>query len=401
MSAKKSVKTPERTPDVVKGNGLNNVSEVKIVRDRTSGRAKAFAFVTFETTEGVQKAIDTLQGASIKERAIHLSVARPREERPAAHLEWQAVKVVQDLAGGRRGALTKKEKLELAPVFPLLAFRAQQELDNVWELERGADAKLRGQIEAGAKSIAKALEVVVSDYRPSKKYVEVIERLSAEGQFETNLIVIGSAAVYLYQGLFGKSADARLLATEDLDLLVVSTDNLKLKEPLMKAGLTPKNEVDPLLDNENEKQRGTYFFGADIRVDILGTREERDDPWVETGVTSGALPHLKYLLENRIKVYWPGGSGRGITVPQPARFAVHKYLLSNDENRKTKPKGAKDALQAKWVHETLLESEGGWGEWCESMRQAVDALPAAKRKRWDALQATAKRERERDDENEQ
>lgn len=60
-----------------------NVTEVTIVRDRATGRSKGFAFVTFETAEGVQKAIDTLQGATIKERAVHLNVARPREERPA------------------------------------------------------------------------------------------------------------------------------------------------------------------------------------------------------------------------------------------------------------------------------------------------------------------------------
>ena len=56
-----------------------------IIKDRDSGRSKGFGFVEMENDEEAQAAIKTLDGTEFEGRTIAVSVARPREERPAGN----------------------------------------------------------------------------------------------------------------------------------------------------------------------------------------------------------------------------------------------------------------------------------------------------------------------------
>jgi RNA recognition motif-containing protein len=58
------------------------VSDVFIVKDRESDRPRGFAFVSMETPEEMNAAIEGLNGAEFAGRALTLNEARPREERP-------------------------------------------------------------------------------------------------------------------------------------------------------------------------------------------------------------------------------------------------------------------------------------------------------------------------------
>jgi cold-inducible RNA-binding protein len=57
------------------------VLEVNLVQDRITGKARGFAFVTMETKEGADAAIQTLSGRDFHGRALTVSEARPREPR--------------------------------------------------------------------------------------------------------------------------------------------------------------------------------------------------------------------------------------------------------------------------------------------------------------------------------
>jgi cold-inducible RNA-binding protein len=57
------------------------VSEVNLMMDRSTGRSRGFAFVTMNSPEEAQKAIDALNGKAIDGRALTVNIARPREER--------------------------------------------------------------------------------------------------------------------------------------------------------------------------------------------------------------------------------------------------------------------------------------------------------------------------------
>jgi cold-inducible RNA-binding protein len=58
------------------------VVETNLMMDRATGRSRGFAFVTMNSPEEAQKAIEAMNGKSIDGRALTVNVAKPREERP-------------------------------------------------------------------------------------------------------------------------------------------------------------------------------------------------------------------------------------------------------------------------------------------------------------------------------
>jgi RNA recognition motif-containing protein len=59
-----------------------NVTEVNVMVDKFTSRPRGFAFVTMETKEGAEAAINAMQGTELDGRALTVNEARPREERP-------------------------------------------------------------------------------------------------------------------------------------------------------------------------------------------------------------------------------------------------------------------------------------------------------------------------------
>ena len=59
------------------------VTSVDLIMDKFSGRPRGFAFVTMETKEGADAAVQALHGKNIGGRDLTVNEARPREERPA------------------------------------------------------------------------------------------------------------------------------------------------------------------------------------------------------------------------------------------------------------------------------------------------------------------------------
>ena len=61
---------------------VGEVESARVMTDRDSGRSRGFGFVTFVNEDDNQKAIDQLDGKELDGRAINVSLAKPREERP-------------------------------------------------------------------------------------------------------------------------------------------------------------------------------------------------------------------------------------------------------------------------------------------------------------------------------
>ena len=68
-----------------------NVVSAKVIMDRDTNRSKGFGFVEMSTDEEAQAAIQQLDGKELAGRAVNVSEARPREERPR-----------RDFGGGNR-----------------------------------------------------------------------------------------------------------------------------------------------------------------------------------------------------------------------------------------------------------------------------------------------------------
>jgi len=61
---------------------IGEVNSARVVTDRDTGRSKGFGFVEFADEANNQKAVDELNGKDLDGRAINVSLARPKEDRP-------------------------------------------------------------------------------------------------------------------------------------------------------------------------------------------------------------------------------------------------------------------------------------------------------------------------------
>lgn len=62
---------------------FGTVVSAQIIMDKYSGRSKGFGFVEMEDDAAAQAAIEKVNGSDNGGRTLVVSVARPREERPA------------------------------------------------------------------------------------------------------------------------------------------------------------------------------------------------------------------------------------------------------------------------------------------------------------------------------
>jgi cold-inducible RNA-binding protein len=61
------------------------VTTVELIRDRDTGNSKGFAFVTMDSMDDANKAIQQINGQSFGNRELKVSMARPREERSGGY----------------------------------------------------------------------------------------------------------------------------------------------------------------------------------------------------------------------------------------------------------------------------------------------------------------------------
>jgi RNA recognition motif-containing protein len=61
---------------------FGEVSSVKILMDRESGRSRGFGFVEMPNQGEAEQAIAQLNGKDVGGRALRINEARPREQRP-------------------------------------------------------------------------------------------------------------------------------------------------------------------------------------------------------------------------------------------------------------------------------------------------------------------------------
>src|SRR5690349_19384420 len=58
-----------------------SVTEVNLMVDRVTGRARGFGFVTMGSADEAQAAVNAMNGASLDGRNLTVNEARPREDR--------------------------------------------------------------------------------------------------------------------------------------------------------------------------------------------------------------------------------------------------------------------------------------------------------------------------------
>ena len=66
---------------------LGQITRVRVITDRDTGRARGFAFVEMPNDEEATKAIAALNGKEVEGRALNVNEAKPKLERSAPRRE--------------------------------------------------------------------------------------------------------------------------------------------------------------------------------------------------------------------------------------------------------------------------------------------------------------------------
>jgi hypothetical protein len=138
--------------------------------------------------------------------------------------------------------------------------------------------------------------------------------------------------------------------TQDADLatasLALATDEQESLETVLKRADRTFTAV-PGLGPQAPASR--FRSASGFLVDLLTPPLRRDDrnPMPVPHLAAGAVPmqHLSWLLKDAFSVAVLHGAGVEVTVPQPARYAVHKLIVAQKRGA-DQAKRQKDLLQA-------------------------------------------------------
>ncbi len=245
------------------------------------------------------------------------------------------------------------------------------------DADAGQRARLCGMLAAGGAATESA---------PA---VRVLSLLAQAGVFRMGGILVGTQAFSAYGNMLGVRFEQQALRTQDIDIaqdrsigiaLSVETAPLNVEKSLTGSDLG--FSAVPAFDS---RKPSTSFKvrGRDLRVDFLTPLFGRDSEepvfLPALGVAAHPLRFLDYLIESPAQAVVVGFDGILVNVPDPARFAFHKLLISQRRPVSEQTKAAKDLRQAGALIELLLLDRPGdlpiaW----EALRRSPAAVKAVR-----------------------
>lgn len=184
----------------------------------------------------------------------------------------------------------------------------------------------------------------------------IVKVLAEAGIFRMRGLVVGSMAYQSYGSLLGVKLPLAQMMTQDVDFaqdhgISISIDDKtgNLLEALQRYDATFR-AVPHISDRTNST---TYANAQNFRVDFITSHRASDE--VSDRVTTlpslggvGAVPlrHIDYLIKDPVRAVILHEYGVSVRVPQPARYAVHKMIVSGVRHQSGREKAAKDLRQA-------------------------------------------------------
>ncbi len=194
---------------------------------------------------------------------------------------------------------------------------------------------------------------------PTATLGKVLDALAAAGLFRNGAVLVGTSAYQCYPPLVGHMLPSASVMTQDADL---ATADLALVgdvfgQPLeaILSHADPSFTSVPGLDPRSPPSR--FRSNNGFLVDLLTPQRRRTDtnPMPLANLSAGAVPlqHLDWLMHEPVPALVLHGAGVAATVPQPARFAVHKLILAQKRPAADRVKRSKDLLQAASLMQAL------------------------------------------------
>lgn len=185
----------------------------------------------------------------------------------------------------------------------------------------------------------------------------VLALLESAGIFAAGGVLVGSHAFSVYGNMLGYNFPFETLRTADIDLTLsigVTKEAADLKAAIKESGLGFL-EI-PALDR---KAPSTSYSirDSEVKIDLLTPLigPDTSKPIYLQSINSYASPlrFLDYLIKDPIEAVVVSGRGILVNIPQPARYAVHKLVLSVRRPVTMNLKAIKDLNQAAYLLKIL------------------------------------------------
>lgn len=203
----------------------------------------------------------------------------------------------------------------------------------------------------------------------------VISGLASAGVFRVGAVLVGTHAFVVLGNLLGvrwesamRTQDIDLATTRVLHVVVPQTEaDLPRALDALNMGFLPVPGLNPKDPETSFKVRG-----RELRVDLLtpaaGSRNGKPVAIHRLKAAAQPLELLDYLLEAPVPAALVNGGATLVNVPDPARFALHKLMVSGRRQVFEQTKAGKDRQQAGEIIATLHEDRRG------DLTLAVEAL---------------------------
>jgi hypothetical protein len=215
--------------------------------------------------------------------------------------------------------------------------------------DREALARLSGLLRASG--------IAVLTHAPAR----VIRALVDAGVFRAGGVLVGSHAFQVIGNQLGIAWPTAAWRTQDVDIashLQVAIECSEADVPntldSLQMGFVPVPQLD-------SRQPSTSFRvrGKTLRVDLVTPGNDRDHAPIYIPRLKAAAAPIKYLSlvmhEAQPALTTDGTSASLVVVPTPARFALHKLLVSQSRSTMQQVKSGKDLHQAALLIEVLAE----------------------------------------------
>lgn len=259
---------------------------------------------------------------------------------------------------GRRSVATLKGNFAIKGGYVYLQYYAPGgTLKQLYVGKEGPNTEKLMEAFAGGRAAEAEFEVILTrlgeqvragfSTRSNGPMMRVLRSLADAGVFRAGGVLVGTHAFETIGTMLGTRWFGSIF-TEDVDVATVALPDLEADIPktidALQMGFFPVPGLNP-------KHPTTRFAvrGSKLRLDILTpkTQESEDPvPIKRFGCAAQPLPYLGYLIENPVHAVMLDKVPILVNVPQPARFACHKLIVSQVREVSSHGKAAKDLHQA-------------------------------------------------------
>lgn len=194
----------------------------------------------------------------------------------------------------------------------------------------------------------------------------IIRRLADSGVFHVGGVLVGTIAFQVLGAYLGVSWASDSRTTQDIDLagdsaVAIAVPDLQADVPAALQSLQMGFFPVPRLSHK-EPSTSYAIRGRTLRVDLLTPAHRTETAPVfirRLNAAATPLKYLDYLMEEPISAVMLAGNPCLVKVPQPARYALHKLILSQERGASAADKKRKDLLQARIMIDLLQEDRPG------------------------------------------